>query len=59
MKKDLRAGFAQVDKAYAYAKVDTRLTSAKAFHQRTDRGNTSGKGTLLCDRRCGSGVGLY
>lgn len=25
MKKDLRAGFAQVDKAYAYAKVDTRL----------------------------------
>ena len=25
MKKDLRSGFAQVDKAYAYAKVDTRL----------------------------------
>lgn len=25
MKKDLRAGFAQVDKAYAYAQVDTRL----------------------------------
>ena len=25
MKKDLRAGFAQIDKAYAYAKVDTKL----------------------------------
>ena len=25
MKKDLRAGFAQIDKTYAYAKVDTKL----------------------------------
>lgn len=45
MKKDLRAGFAQVDKAYAYAKVDTRLNVRES-------GSTSARivGTLLRQR---------
>ena len=47
MKKDLRAGFAQVDKAYAYAKVDTRLNVRES-------GSTSARivGTLPAKALC-------
>ena len=47
MKKDLRAGFAQVDKAYAYAKVDTRLNVR-------ENGSTSARivGTLPAKALC-------
>lgn len=47
MKKDLRAGFAQVDKAYAYAKVDTRLNVLES-------GSTSARivGTLPAKALC-------
>ena len=46
-KKDLRAGFAQVDKAYAYAKVDTRLNVRES-------GSTSARivGTLPAKALC-------
>lgn len=47
MKKDLRAGFAQIDKAYAYAKVDTRLNVRES-------GSTSARivGTLPAKALC-------
>ena len=47
MKKDLRAGFAQVDKAYAYAKVNTRLNVRES-------GSTSARivGTLPAKALC-------
>ena len=47
MKKDLRAGFAQIDKTYAYAKVDTKLNVRES-------GSTSARivGTLPAKALC-------
>lgn len=47
MKKDLRAGFAQIDKIYAYAKVDTKLNVRES-------GSTSARivGTLPAKALC-------